>query len=247
MIKTLTQKQNVTTKIAATSLVLTSIMIGTAAIPAHAVEATSPETIETMETVQTFTTEEGTESTEALDVLQPVPLEVGQDILAAEAKAKAEAEAKAKAEAEAKAAQEEEKKAQEEAATAAQTLSSSNPVNSVKPTSNIPTGTGAAGLLAAARAQIGDTQDCTALVERALRAIGYSVGDLGPEQFGQYGTIIPASEAKAGDIMMRPGHVAIYSGDGTNHSAVHGGWGGNQTVETVWDANPADYTIVRIA
>jgi cell wall-associated NlpC family hydrolase len=113
---------------------------------------------------------------------------------------------------------------------------------------DVPVGAGAAGLVAAARAQIGQNQDCTALVERALRAIGYNVGDLGPMQFAAYGTPVAASAVQYGDIMMRGGHVGIYTGDGVNHRAVHGGFGGNQTVETTLDANPAAYIlIVRVA
>lgn len=111
----------------------------------------------------------------------------------------------------------------------------------------IPTGTpalsGYSNLLDAARAQLGISQDCTAMVENALRAIGYTVGDLAPMGFSQYGTPIQPQDAQAGDIMMRNGHVAIYAGGGV---AIHGGFNGN-TVQTTFDANPANYTtIVRI-
>lgn len=105
---------------------------------------------------------------------------------------------------------------------------------------DVPVGAGAAGLLAAARAQIGQGQDCTALVERALRAVGYNVGDLGPMGFASYGTRVDPGSAQPGDIMMRGGHVSIYTGGG----AIHGGWNGGQTVETGFDANPYGYSVI---
>ena len=72
-------------------------------------------------------------------------------------------------------------------------------------------GTGAA-LLASAYAQIGATQDCTILVERALRSIGKSVGDLAPTQFFQYGTVV--GTPAPGDLVITSGHIGIYAGDG---------------------------------
>ncbi|MGV0108970.1 LysM peptidoglycan-binding domain-containing protein [Arthrobacter sp. CP30] len=72
-------------------------------------------------------------------------------------------------------------------------------------------GVGAA-LVASAYAQIGSTQDCTILVERALRSIGKNVGDLGPMQFFQFGTVV--ATPAPGDLVIRPGHVAIYVGGG---------------------------------
>ena len=96
------------------------------------------------------------------------------------------------------------------------------------------------GLLAAARSQIGWGQDCTALVENALRMLGYGVGDLGPMGFASYGVVIDPSQAQPGDIMMRGGHVAIYAGNGV---AVHGGFNGT-TIETSIDGNPYNYAVV---
>jgi hypothetical protein len=96
------------------------------------------------------------------------------------------------------------------------------------------------GLLAAARAQIGINQDCTALVQNALRMLGYSVGNLAPMGFASFGVQIHPSQAQPGDIMMRGGHVAIYAGNGV---AVHGGFGGS-TVETSIDGSPYSYAVI---
>lgn len=93
------------------------------------------------------------------------------------------------------------------------------------------------GLLASARSQIGQLQDCTRMVERAL---GTPL-DLAPAQFFQFGTVV-ASPAP-GDILISAGHVGIYSGNGM---MISGGFNGNQTVE-----HPVSYvggyTAVRVA
>lgn len=107
-----------------------------------------------------------------------------------------------------------------------------------------PTGTGNLGLVGNAMKYIGMSWDCTALVEQALRDMGYSVGDLGPMGFGGYGTVFynPA-DVQAGDIMMRGGHVAIYAGDGMS---VQGGFGFGGVVLNSWEG-PASYTaFVRV-
>lgn len=96
-------------------------------------------------------------------------------------------------------------------------------------------------LLAAARAQLGTWQDCTALVEKSLRTLGYSVGDLGPMGFGSFGTIVAAADAQPGDIMMRWGHVAIYAGDGI---AVQGGYNGTTVEVGGGDSSPYNYALV---
>lgn len=86
-------------------------------------------------------------------------------------------------------------------------------------------------MLSSAYAQMGAAQDCTVLVEVALRAAGHSVGDLAPAQLAAYGT--PVSDPQPGDIAyyadggMGVAHIAIYAGNG---QAIHSGWGGNQTV-----------------
>ena len=87
-------------------------------------------------------------------------------------------------------------------------------------------------MLASAYSQMGALQDCTVLVEVALRAAGHSVGDLAPAQLAAYGT--PVSDPQPGDIVyyadggMGFAHIAIYVGDG---QAIHSGWNGNQTVQ----------------
>lgn len=83
------------------------------------------------------------------------------------------------------------------------------------PSVSTPAPGGVAGtLVASAQSQLaaGTIQDCTALVEKALRAAGIAVGDLGPSQFFQFGPTV-ASPA-AGDIVITGGHVAIYVGGG---------------------------------
>lgn len=84
----------------------------------------------------------------------------------------------------------------------------------------------------AASRQIGDFQDCTRVAERALRSVGIRGGDLGT-QVKDYtslgGRRVSVKHKRAGDILIWPGrHVAVYTGKG---KAVHGGWGGFQTVK----------------
>lgn len=94
-------------------------------------------------------------------------------------------------------------------------------------------------LVNSAMKYIGYGWDCTALVEQALRDLGYSVGDLGPMQFDQFGSVFyDPSQVQAGDIMMRGGHVAIYAGDGMS---VQGGFGFGGVVYNSWEG-PANYT-----
>ena len=81
-------------------------------------------------------------------------------------------------------------------------------------------------LLAVAYGQIGITQDCTAVVEKALNAAGIPVGDIGPMAFMNYGKVV--ADPQPGDIIVQSGHVAIYAGNG---QAISGGMNGvNSTI-----------------
>ncbi|MET3945961.1 cell wall-associated NlpC family hydrolase [Arthrobacter sp. UYCu512] len=78
-----------------------------------------------------------------------------------------------------------------------------------------------ATLLAVAYGQVGITQDCTAMVEKALNAAGIPVGDIGPMGFMNYGKVV--GDPQPGDIIVQSGHVAIYAGNG---QAISGGMNG---------------------
>ncbi|MHA7190386.1 NlpC/P60 family protein [Arthrobacter sp. MDT2-16] len=82
----------------------------------------------------------------------------------------------------------------------------------------------AAGLVGSAYAQIGTPQDCTAMVEKALRSVGKSVGDLAPGQFFQFGDVV--GSPAPGDLVITGGHVAIYVGNG---QVISGGLNGMNT------------------
>lgn len=104
------------------------------------------------------------------------------------------------------------------------------------------TGTGAgAAILASAYGQVGVKQDCTAMVEKALRSVGKSVGDLAPTQFFQYGTVVGAPAP--GDLIITSGHVGVYAGNG---QVVSGGVNGFDTqVHSIsWLGG---YSAVRVA
>lgn len=107
---------------------------------------------------------------------------------------------------------------------------------------DVPSGAGAQGILGAAVSQLGAWQDCTALVERSLRAAGHGVGDLGTAiwQYDPYGTRVGLDSLAPGDILIygnaRSGaHVAIYEGNGV---AIHGGFPGGTVragVHAAWE------------
>jgi len=92
--------------------------------------------------------------------------------------------------------------------------------------------------------------DCTDYVQNALAAAGLTTArldggpDLGVSSFTQFGTAIPASQAQAGDIMIKYGyHVGVYAGGG---QAYHGGWNGaaNDNVFTSYQADPGFYDVI---
>ncbi|GEC98396.1 hypothetical protein KVA01_05510 [Kocuria varians] len=89
-------------------------------------------------------------------------------------------------------------------------------------------------ILSAAEGQIGEYQDCTALVSDSLAAVGINFHGW-PADYKSLGTSVSADQARGGDIAYYAdggagvAHVAIYAGNG---QAVHGGWNGNQTVKT---------------
>lgn len=82
--------------------------------------------------------------------------------------------------------------------------------------------------------QVGQNQDCTSLVSRALAAAGINFRGY-PASYLSLGSTVSAAEAQPGDVLYYSNggggqaHVAIYLGNG---QAVHGGWNGGQTVVT---------------
>ena len=190
--------------------VFTFAMFGTFALPAYALnssEEVAP--IEAASVAQTFKVTAGP----SLTPIDEIPLEVDTSVAEQEQHERAIAEAE---------------EAAAESAAAADKQAAAAAVAAVE----IPAGQGAGGIVDAALAQLGVSQDCTALVEKSLRAVGYSVGDLGPAQFAAYGptvSYVHGSTALApGDILIwGNAHVAIYIGGG---SVVHGGWDGFTTV-----------------
>lgn len=252
--KATTTKKNVRSIVGAT---LAVGFIGTLALPAYAAPTNEDLSEQVYAKVQQLTTEE---MEQKLDMTRfAAPTQDDLDSVArkqAEEQAAAEKKAADKLAAELLRVQTDEQEAA--AATAgAVAVSADRKANSTAAaapetkTGGTPASASAGALLASARSQIGSMQDCTVLIERALRDLGYNVGDLGVWGALGYGTPISASEVRAGDIMMRGadngGHVAMYSGDGVNHQAIHSGWNGGNTVETAYDSDPAGYSgFVRI-
>lgn len=98
-----------------------------------------------------------------------------------------------------------------------------------------------AALVGSAYSQIGVAQDCTAMVEKALRSVGKSVGDLAPGQFFQYGDVV--GTPAAGDLVITGGHVAIYVGNG---QVISGGLNGMNTgLHSLSDLPGASFVRVR--
>lgn len=86
-------------------------------------------------------------------------------------------------------------------------------------------------IAAAALAQLGVHQDCTALVSNSLAAVGIHFHGW-PADYMSLGHIVPAAAAQPGDLAYYANggtgvaHIAVYIGNG---QAVHGGWNGGTT------------------
>lgn len=100
-----------------------------------------------------------------------------------------------------------------------------------------------ATMVSSAYAQIGMIQDCTRLVENALNAAGIAVGDLGPMQFMNYGTVV--SDPQPGDMVMQPGHVGIYVGNGQVLSSGLNGKNETAVHPLTWMTSKGAVTFVR--
>ncbi|MEV8149630.1 NlpC/P60 family protein [Arthrobacter sp. NPDC080073] len=118
-----------------------------------------------------------------------------------------------------------------QAATGAATGSSTLSVTAaVSPVTKVASGKGAA-IAAAAYAQLGVAQDCTALASNSLAAVGINFHGW-PADYLSLGRTVSAAEAQPGDLVyyqnggMGMAHIAVYVGNGM---AVHGGWNGGTT------------------
>ncbi|MBD1540326.1 C40 family peptidase [Pseudarthrobacter oxydans] len=100
-----------------------------------------------------------------------------------------------------------------------------------------------ATMVSSAYAQIGMIQDCTRLVENALNAAGIPVGDLGPMQFMNYGTVV--TDPQPGDMVMQPGHVGIYLGNGQVLSSGLNGKNETAVHPLTWMTSKGAVTFVR--
>jgi cell wall-associated NlpC family hydrolase len=98
-------------------------------------------------------------------------------------------------------------------------------------------------MVSAAYAQLGITQDCTAMVEKALGSAGIPVGDLGPMQFMNYGSVV--GEPQPGDMVVQSGHVGIYIGDGQVISGGMNGVNATVTHPLSWLTATGGVTFVR--
>jgi cell wall-associated NlpC family hydrolase len=100
-----------------------------------------------------------------------------------------------------------------------------------------------AAMVSAAYAQLGITQDCTAMVEKALGSAGIPVGDLAPAQFMDYGKVV--GEPQPGDMVVQSGHVGIYIGDGQVISGGMNGANATVTHPLSWLTATGGVTFVR--
>ncbi|MCW2288763.1 NlpC/P60 family protein [Leucobacter luti] len=209
-------------------------LVGTFGLPAYAVAPTvegEPDAIAAAQKLETVEVDAS-----VLPLVAPDGA-VAADVLEAERKEKEEAAAA---------------KAAKEAAElqAAAGIAGTAPI-APKGGADVPAGVGAQGLVAAALAQVGVSQDCTDLVQNSLAAIGLTTRrdqggyDHGVSDFYKYGTPVTDGNYAPGDILIWPGapHTAIYIGNG---QAVHGGWGGNQTVVNTYASPSGTPDVVRL-
>ncbi|GAB2716359.1 NlpC/P60 family protein [Arthrobacter bambusae] len=117
-----------------------------------------------------------------------------------------------------------------QAAGAATGVSTLSVTAAVSPATKVASGKGAA-IAAAAYAQLGVAQDCTALASNSLAAVGINFHGW-PADYLSLGRTVSAAEAQPGDLVyyqnggMGMAHIAVYVGNGM---AVHGGWNGGTT------------------
>ena len=117
-----------------------------------------------------------------------------------------------------------------EAAPAVQATAAVETAAPAAPKTTAASGKGAA-IAAAAYAQLGVSQDCTALATNALAAVGIHYHGW-PAGYLSLGRTVSAAEARPGDLAyyqnggMGLAHIAVYVGNG---QAVHGGWNGGTT------------------
>jgi peptidoglycan DL-endopeptidase CwlO len=117
-----------------------------------------------------------------------------------------------------------------EAAPAVQATAAVATAAPAAPKTTAASGKGAA-IAAAAYAQLGVSQDCTALATNALAAVGVHYHGW-PAGYLSLGRTVSAAEAQPGDLAyyqnggMGLAHIAVYVGNG---QAVHGGWNGGTT------------------
>ncbi len=110
-----------------------------------------------------------------------------------------------------------------------------------------PSYAGGSAIAAAALAQLGVYQDCTALATNALAAVGiYFHG--WPAEYMSLGTIVSASEAQPGDLIyyadggVGMAHIAVYIGNG---QAVHGGYKGSTVIASAYMGSGPVFIRVR--
>ncbi|WP_418275993.1 C40 family peptidase [Isoptericola jiangsuensis] len=82
--------------------------------------------------------------------------------------------------------------------------------------------------------------DCSGFTQYVFAQVGISLPRSSSAQ-GSVGTVIPRSEAKAGDLIWSPGHIAIYAGGNSQIDAPRPG----KTIQfrSIWQSNP---TFIRV-